>query len=233
MNATKMIIEKTSPVFIACSLLAITTTAQAESGQIGLGIKAGTLGGGLEVSMDINQYLELRAGINQISFDFDTTIGDIDYNFAPDFFTSSLLVDLHPFGNAFRFTLGGYLNKNEIDIDGTYRQDLLSPELARYADLIDQAHVVGLIEFDTFAPYLGIGWTSNHGSTSQWGIDIDLGIMFQGSPHVTELHVEDPWGVGDLPVAEIFVQREREEIEKEIDEYEYYPVASLSLSYKF
>jgi hypothetical protein len=57
--------------------------------------------------------------------------------------------------------------------------------------------------------------------------------MFQGSPHVTELHVEDPWGLGNYPVAEAFVEQERQEIEKEIDEYEYYPVASISLSYKF
>jgi hypothetical protein len=183
--------------------------------------------------MDINSYLEVRAGINQISFDFDTTIGDIDYNFSPDFFTSSFLLDLHPFGNAFRFTAGAYLNKNEIDIDGTYRQDLLAPNLDRYTDLVDQAHLVGLIEFDTFAPYLGIGWTSNHDSTSSWGVNIDLGIMFQGVPQVTELRVVDPWGVGDLPVTESFVQQERQDIEKEIDEYEYYPIASLSLSYKF
>ncbi len=228
-----MTMKKISPFLIACSLLIINSAAYAESGQIGLAIKAGTLGGGLEVSMDVSPYMEVRAGINQISFDFDTTIGDIDYNFGPDFFTSSLLVDLHPFGNSFRFTLGGYLNKNEINIDGTYRQDLLSQELAHYADLINQAHVVGLIEFNTFAPYLGIGWTSNHESTSRWGVNIDLGIMFQGSPQMTELRVEDPWGVGDLPVTDVFVQREREEIEKEIDEYEYYPVASLSLSYKF
>ncbi len=225
--------KKTYPFLVACSLVAINATAHAKSGQVSLGIKAGTLGGGLEVSMDINQYLELRAGINQINFDFDTTIGDIDYNFAPDFSTGSLMLDLYPFANAFRFTVGAYINNNEIDIDGTYRQDLLTPELARYADLIDQAHVVGLIEFDTFAPYLGIGWSSNHDSTSRWGVNIDVGIMFQGAPQVTELRIEDPWGVGDLPVAEIFAQREREEIEKEIDEYEYYPVASLSLSYKF
>ncbi|WP_446008897.1 hypothetical protein [Candidatus Electrothrix sp.] len=212
---------------------AISANAHAETGQIGLAIKAGTLGGGLEISMDINPYLELRTGINQISFDFDTTIGDIDYNFAPDFFTSSLLLDLHPLGNAFRFTAGAFINNNEIDIDGTYRQDLLSPELARYADLIDQAHVVGLIEFDTFAPYLGIGWTSNHNSESRWGVNIDLGIMFQGTAQVSELRVEDPWGAGSLPATQLFIQREREEIEKEIDEYEYYPIASLSLSYKF
>lgn len=77
--------NKIYTLLAASSLLAISSTAQAESGQIGLGIKAGTLGGGLELSMDINPYLELRAGINQVSFDFDTTIGDIDYDFAPDF----------------------------------------------------------------------------------------------------------------------------------------------------
>ncbi|MCI5120297.1 MAG: hypothetical protein D3908_03715, partial [Candidatus Electrothrix sp. AUS4] len=88
------------------SFLALSSPVHAESGQLGLGIKGGTQGVGLELSMDVNSYLEIRAGINQISFDFDTTIGDIDYNFAPDFFTSSLLLDLHPFGNAFRLTIG-------------------------------------------------------------------------------------------------------------------------------
>ncbi|MCI5131955.1 MAG: hypothetical protein D3904_10610 [Candidatus Electrothrix sp. EH2] len=228
-----LIMKKLSIVFAAGALLAFTSFSYAESGRVGLGIKAGTLGGGLEVSMDVNPYVEIRAGVNQISFDFDTSIADIDNNFAPDFFTSSLLVDLHPFANAFRFTAGAYLNKNNIDLNGTYRKDLLSPDLNRYADLIDQVRLTGLVEFDSFAPYLGIGWTSNHESVSRWGVNIEFGVMFQGTPRVTELHVEDPWGIGRHPVAEAFIEQERREIEKEIDEYEYYPVASISLSYKF
>ena len=225
--------NKIYPVLAAGALLAVSSLSHAEPGQVGLGIKAGTLGGGLEVSMDVSPYVEIRAGMNQISFDFDTSISDIDYNFAPDFFTSALLIDLHPFANAFRFTVGAYLNKNDIDINGTCRKDLLSPELSRYADLIDQIRVTGTVEFDAFAPYLGIGWTSNHESVSRWGVNIEFGVMFQGTPQVTELHIEDPWGVGRHPVAEAFIEQERQEIEKEIDEYEYYPVASISLSYKF
>ena len=220
-------------VFAAAALPAFSSFSYAESGRVGLAVKAGTLGGGLEVSMDVSPYIEIRTGVNQISFDFDTSIADIDYNFAPDFFTSSLLVDLHPFAYAFRFTVGAYLNKNDIDVNGTYRKDLLSPDLDRYADLIDQIRVRGSVEFDSFAPYLGIGWTSNHESVRRWGVNIAFGVMFQGTPQVTELHVEDPWGIGRHPAAEAFIEQERREIEKEIDEYEYYPVASISLSCKF
>ena len=63
--------KKIYTLLVVGSLLAISSVAQAEPGRIGLGIKAGTLGGGLEVSMDVNPYLEIRAGINQVSFDFD------------------------------------------------------------------------------------------------------------------------------------------------------------------
>ncbi|MCI5211174.1 MAG: hypothetical protein D3910_20860, partial [Candidatus Electrothrix sp. ATG2] len=222
--------EKKYIFIVAGFLLAISSPAFAEPGQVGIAAKAGTLGFGFEVSVDVSRFMEIRAGYNQVTFDFDTTISRIDYNFSPEFSTGSLLVDLHPFANAFHFTLGAYLNNNTIDINGIYRQGLLSAKLRRYADLIDQARVVGLVEFDTFAPYLGIGWTSNHESLSRWGVNMDLGIMFQGSPQVTELHVEDPWGVGKHPVTQSFIEQERQLIEDEIDEYQYYPVASISIS---
>ncbi|XOF34946.1 MAG: hypothetical protein ACL93V_06555 [Candidatus Electrothrix sp. YB6] len=216
-----------------CLLAAYSSPVHAQSGPFSLGITGGTLGLGVELGLEVNPFMAVRAGVNQIGFDFDTTISQIDYTFEPDFSTGSLLLDLHPLGNAFRFTLGAYLNNNEIDLNGTYREELLSPVLGRYADLIDQARVVGKVEFERFVPYLGIGWTSNHGSAGRWGINMDLGVMFQGAPEVTELHVEDSWGIGRHPVAAGFIELERQAIEEEIDEYEYYPVASLSLSCKF
>ncbi|MCI5222432.1 MAG: hypothetical protein D3924_07130 [Candidatus Electrothrix sp. AR4] len=225
--------KKAYIALVAGWLLAIGGTAQARDGEVGIGIKAGTLGGGFEIGLDLMQYIEIRAGYNQVSFEFDTTISQVDYIFTPDFSTASLLLDFHPFANAFHFTAGVYLNNNEMDIDGIYRKDFIPEHLIRYADLVDQTKIKGKVEFENFAPYLGIGWTSNHDSKSRWGVNMDLGIMFQGAPEVTDLHIEDPWGFGDHSTGSRFIEQERRAIESEIDGFEYYPVASISISCKF
>ncbi len=220
------------PLVAACLLTASLTTARAESGGINIGVKGGTLGIGLEAGLDLSQYLGLRAGLNYLKFDFDSTISSIDYNFEPEFYNGSLLLDLHPFANAFRFTGGAYINNNEITVEGTYRRDLISPEFDRLAGLTSLLQVKGSVDFNTVAPYLGIGWTSNQTSRG-WGVDLDLGIMFQGSPNVNELTIDDPWGAGETELAKRFLERERQAIEDELDKFQYYPVVSLAVTYKF
>ncbi len=213
-------------------ILSLSSTASAEPGDISIGMKGGTLGLGLEAGVDISNYFEARAGINYLKFDFDTTISQVDYNFEQEFFNGSLLLDLHPFANAFRLTAGAYINNNKTYVEGTYRKDLIPAEYDSLSYLTDLAKVKGTVEYNTFAPYVGIGWTSNHASNG-WGVNLDLGVMFQGSPTVSELYIEDPWGLGDHPAVIRILDDEKQEIQDELDKFEYYPVASLSVSYKF
>jgi len=214
-------------------LLAFSTTSHAESGDVNIGVKGGTLGIGLEAGVDLSDNFALRGGITYLTFDFDSTISSIDYNFEPQFFNGSLLMDWHPFTNSFRLTAGAYINDNEIKVEGTYRKDLIPSDYSRYADLTDLAKVKGTVDFNNLAPYVGLGWTSNQGD-SGWGVNVDLGVMFQGAPNVSELYVESPLGVGGShPLVTAFLDDERQAIEDEVDKYEYYPVASISLNYKF
>ncbi len=213
-------------------MLANFSPVYAESGEVSFGLKGGTLGIGIEAGVEVSEYLEVRGGVNYLKFDFDTTISEIDYNFEPEFFNGSLLLDWHPFANAFRFTAGSYINNNKMDVEGTYRQDLIPADYAHYAGLVNLAKVEGSVEFNTFAPYLGLGWTSNHADKG-WGMNMDCGVMFQGKPNVTELHVDDPWGIGDSGLLDDFLEGERQAIEDDIDEFQYYPVMSVSVSYKF
>lgn len=222
-------------IFYTCvvvCLLGVSTFSQAETGDVSLGVKGGTLGGGVEVGIDLSDYFALRGGVNYVSFDVDATISKIDYTFEPEFFNGSLLVDWHPFTNAFRVTAGAYLNNNTVDVNGTYRKDLIPEEFKRYADLVDLAHVKGTVDYNTFAPYVGLGWTSNK-TGKGWGVNIDLGVMFQGAPKVSDLYIDDPWGIGDNSAVSTFLEEERLEIQDELDKYEYYPVASIELTYKF
>ena len=216
----------------AVCLLTTCTTASAESGDVSIGVKGGTLGIGLEAGLDLSGYFGLRAGINYLKFDFDTTISSIDYNFEPEFFNGSLLLDLHPFANSFRLTGGAYVNNNKVDVSGTYRRDLIPPEYDRFSEMINLAQVKGSVDFNSVAPYVGIGWTTNQNEPG-WGVDLDLGVMFQGAPSVSELYVDDPWGLGDSELAKRLLEGERQAIEDELDKFQYYPVASVAVTYKF
>lgn len=54
--------------------------------------------------------------------------------------------------------------------------------------------------------------------------------MLQGSPEVTKLTTS---GMLSDPELQADIQRERDEIEDDIDGYKYYPIVQLSLGYAF
>ena len=207
-------------------------TGSASQGDVLLALKGGTPGIGAEVGMGLTDSLVLRGGANYLKFSFDSTIDQVDYNMEPELKNGSLLLDWHPFANGFRLTGGVYLNDNEINVDGTYRKDLVSNQYQQDTYLTDQVHVKGMVDFNTVAPYAGLGWTSNHGEKG-WGVAFDIGVMFQGEPNVSDLHAESPFGMENQPEVVRFLDEQKKAIEDDLNEFQYYPVASLTLKYNF
>jgi hypothetical protein len=205
----------------------------AEESRVGLGVKAGTLGGGGEVHIGLLENVIFRGGINYLKFDFESTISDVDYEMEPEFKTASFLLDWHPFSGAFRLTGGLFLNGNEIHLDGTIRKDLIPDEYAQYAYLTDRVHLKGNVDFNTLAPYAGIGWSSNQGMQG-WGVSLDLGVMYQGEPQVSDLTVVTDLDYASYAVeVDNYLDQQRQEIEEEVEGYKYYPVATFMVSYNF
>ncbi len=220
---------KIQAIVVCCFLLVASRNSFAKQGDISLALKGGTLGIGGEAGVALSDDLVLRGGVNYLKFDFDSTISDIDYTMEPEFKNGSLLLDWHPFSGSFRLTGGLYINGNEVNVDGTYRRDLLPTELQQYAGL---ARVKGTVDFNSIAPYAGLGWNSNHGEKG-WGLAFDIGVMFQGSPNVSDLHVEAPFDINGNPEVTRFLDEQKKAIEDDLDPFQYYPVASLTLSYNF
>jgi len=170
-------------------LLAGAQPALAEDGRVDLGIKGGTLGGGIELGIGLTDTMALRAGVNYLKFSFDSTISNIDYEMEPEFANGSLLLDWYPFNGVFRLTGGVFYNGNEVSLTGSPRRDTylagyeVPAEYAHLEYLADTVRVHGTVEFNTFSPYLGIGWNSNRERTPGWGIALELGVLFQGQPH--------------------------------------------------
>ncbi|KPK01080.1 MAG: hypothetical protein AMK71_06950, partial [Nitrospira bacterium SG8_35_4] len=140
----------------------------------------------------------------------------------------SALLDWHPFKGSFRVSGGVLYNGNEIDADARSSATYEIGNTTYSASQVGK--LTGEIDFNTIAPYAGIGWDTSFGKNKRFGLLADLGVMYQGSPEV------DFTAHGPIATNQAFrnnLASEEKNIENEIDEYEYYPVISIGFAYRF
>ncbi len=230
-------------LLVCCFSLTSFSSVYADPGSLSVGAKAGTLGLGGEVGLGVSEQLALRGGANSLAFSFDTTISHVDYEMEPELKNLSFLLDWHPFTNSFRITGGLFINDNSIAITGKpdldyYLKDVTIP--GEYQGLVDDlsenAKISGAADMNTLAPYVGIGWNSNSQHEQGWGVSIDLGVMFMGSPALSELtlsttYKEEEYKISSSELDEL--ESERKELQDELDKFEYYPVGTIMIHYTF
>jgi hypothetical protein len=214
------------------SLLMVCLSASfglADPADIALGVKASTLGLGAEATAGLLPALNLRAGVNAFSVDFEVNTSDIDYDLEADLLSFPVVLDLHPFKDSgFRFSAGVLINKNKADAEGASQSsytiggtDYTAAELGT---------LTGKIDYNDLAPYVGIGWGNAVGKNKQWSFSCDFGVVFQGEPNI------DLVANGTLasdPTFQTNLAKEKQELKDELDDYKYYPVISLGITYKF
>ena len=217
---------------ITCSLLpGLSRNTHADEG-VGLSVKAGTLGLGVELSTSLLPNTRLRGGFNYLSYSFDSTISNIDYEFEPEFNSLSLLFDYHPFSGTFFLSGGAYINNNSVGVTGSVSPPNVPTPYQDLAFLADMVSISGDVEFQPIAPYAGLGWRSNSGETG-WGMALEFGVLFQGSPDVTNLRINAPVDVNNVSEVQDFLAEQEKEIEDELSRFEFYPVASALVTYHF
>ncbi len=199
---------------------------------LGIDAKIGTMGVGAEISASIIPNTRLRGGLNYLIWDFESTIDEINYDFETEFNSIPVLLDIHPFGGSFFLSGGVFFNNNTIGVEGTVPPESFPAQYQAYDFLADQVSISGDVEFMPVAPYVGLGWRTNN-DNSGWGLGLELGVLYQGAPDVTNLRVNAPIDVNDIDEVQQFLAEQESEIEDELSWFEFYPVASLILSYHF
>lgn len=187
-----------------------------------------TLGLGVEAGVRMNDLVGLRLGGNWFQFSFDQEIDEINYDADATLGSVGALLDLHPFGGGFRVTGGARLNFNQAELtgrgEGTVEID------GQVFDADDVGTLDGDVEFDTIAPYLGIGY----GGALLGGaliLTFDLGVMYQGSPDV-EL-TANTGVLADDPALQAALAAEEADIEDDYEDYVFFPVVGLAATYRF
>lgn len=209
---------------LAC--VGVATGAQAEG--IGVGLKLGTLGAGLEVTKGFTNYINGRASFQGFSYDYNASEGGVDYEGSLDLSSGALFLDWHPFKGSIRFTLGGVFNNNEM---------MLKAEPAVTYNIGGTTYTVtdvgtlkGAVAFDSFSPYVGMGWGNAVEDKQFYTVSLDIGVLFQGSPAgkltADGLLATNPAFLSNLKL-------EEEELNDSLKNFQFYPVISLGLAYHF
>lgn len=222
-------------VAIACLVWAPRLGAQGLSA----GAAAGTLGWGAQVGAAFSPHLAARVGIftGEVSRDFEAS--GVEYDGELELGHLAGLLDIHPGGSGFRLSVGAIFNDTELSGEAPLNQllDEVDPEDIPPGVEIpeDLGTLTARHEPDEIVPYAGLGF-SRRPSASGWSFTFDLGAYYQGAPDVeaqlhTTLPIDSVPGLREL-VDQALAEHEAD-LEEEAEDYQFYPVVMLGVSYRF
>lgn len=190
----------------------------------GAGVKAGTLGIGLEGRWDPPvPWFDLRVGLNRYDYSDNGDYAGINYDatLALDsyYLTANLKFPVSPF----RFTVGAFSNGNEMQLLSTQTLGGI------WGDAVGLESVTS---FDSTAPYAGVGFDFE--LFGKAGLNLDFGVLLQGDPAVTLLPTNwDSLSDGEQALLQPILDAERAQLEDEMSDLKAWPVISLAFVYNF
>lgn len=193
-----------------------------------IGIKAGTLGAGIEVGTTLGDHFGVRISAQHFTYDYDDAIDGIDYNLDLELNSFAAMLDWHPFADSFRLSAGALYNANKLDAQANPAVNYDIGGITYTAT--DAGRLIGSVEFDDFAPYAGIGWDTSFDKEYGLGFLLELGVLFQGSPNV---NLTADGALTDDPAFQAELEKEEASIQDELDEFKFYPVVTAGLIYRF
>lgn len=211
---------------LAIVLIGLMTAGIATADNLWMGVKAGTLGIGLEGTWRPIPWMDVRLGGNFYDFDDNGSQAGVNYNATVAlenyYLTANFLFPVSPF----RITVGGFSNGNELQMV-SMDSPLFDIGNGNY-NLSEVGTLNSTTYFEGIAPYVGAGFDFSLGG--KVGINLDFGVLWQGDPNVSltadGLLALDPAFLADL-------ETERQQLETEFEDFKAFPVISLGFSFNF
>lgn len=218
-------------IVIALALMSYGAVASAD---VGVSLRAGTLGAGAEFNVGLTEKLNLRLGYSFLDYDESIEDTDVVYDGDLSLRNATALLDYHVLGGGFRLSFGAVGAGTKLDVEakpsGTYEigdQVFTASQVGRLFGKVEMGNDI--------APYIGIGWGNTVDSGGRVTVLFDIGAVYTGSPDVNLTAVCASTVQGQLacPRLQQEVEREEDEFADEATIYEWYPVISLGLAIRF
>lgn len=201
----------------------------AEGGIWSLGVSGGTLGISPEVGYRFGEHGGLRLNGGFFDYDRNEEIDDINYDGTLKLNSVGLMADWYPLGGSFRLSAGARSSSNRIDLlaEPTAPEEIgdqtFTPE--------EIGQLVGRVDFKNFAPTVTLGWGGSFRNGFTFGFE--AGVMMQGSPRLalTSQGSSLSGPAFDEFLAEL--EQERADAEEDAEDFKFWPVLQLHLTYRF
>lgn len=214
-----------TPAALLLLALACGPAAHADN-DFGLGLKAGTLGLGLEASWQPLPLLDLRIGGNAYDFEENGTQAGINYDATLALESFYATGNLHFPLSPMRLTLGAFANGNELTMLNDEGADVDIGGITYPGAAVGT--LTGTTSFEGTSPYVGIGF--DFSLAGKVGMNLDLGVLLQGEPEVT---LQSDGLLASDPLFQASLEAERQQLEDEMNDFKAWPVLSLGFFYRF
>jgi hypothetical protein len=218
------------------SLAVAFLTLSAESSPVAaegfaLGARAGTPGLGVEMTIGLTPYVNVRGGFNVFGYSKTGDRQNVEYSADLKLRTFTGLLDLHPTQGAFRLTGGFFYNKNRIEGLATSTTTIEINDTVYTASQVKPLTATVRAERNV-APYVGIGFGNAVGSDNRLTFAFDLGVMFQGTPRV---ELESTGLLAPTASFQADLAQLEADLNADLDKkyLKYYPVFSIGFAYQF
>lgn len=207
-------------------LCLLAGTASADN-DFGFGVKAGTLGLGVEGTWRPLPYMDVRVGMNQFDYSDAGSQSGINYdaelNLDNAYLTANFRFPLSPF----RVTAGAYSNGNEVNlVSGDNGAVIIVGGDPYPADAVGT--LTGRATFASTSPYVGVGY--DFSLFGKVGMNLDFGVLWQGEPDVALM---SDGLLADDPTFQASLEAERLELADEVSDFKAWPVVSLGFVVNF
>lgn len=224
---------KLSVLSISVSMLGLM--ASSANADVGVAITGGTtgLGGSLTIPVYGN-YLNLRGTLHRYNFDTDLEEDGVDYKAELDLENYGLLLDWHPFAGGIRLTAGVISSRNAIL--GT----AVPTEPTEIGDVTFTPEEIGTLHLkakysNSMSGYAGLGWGNAASREDRFTFSLDIGVIVTSQFEV-ELSADSPIGSSNPVIqAQLLkeLRTEEENLEKDLEDVEAWPVINLGIGYRF
>jgi hypothetical protein len=221
---------------LAAALLA---PALVQAGNAELYGQVGTEGFGAGVAYHLSGRHAVRLEANAGSVSRDVDAAENTYDVEVDAESYGIFYDFRPWPErAFRLSLGvaslqtqgrGDVTGNAVVIDGV-----------AYPRGPDDDLWLTVRPERSAAPYLGVGWGRSLGRAGNLGVFADLGVFFtsyearlRASQSLVDQVDAALTAAGSTDTAAQLIEQEEAEAQDEVDDYSFYPVLKIGLTYRF
>lgn len=226
--------KKTALYGLLASAMAFHSTSYADNSAIG--VTLGTSGIGFEVTKPFTDKVRGRFKLGFVDYDYEATEDDIEYDLSLKNNTAGLILDWHPFAGRFHLSMGVMNTAMEIGLK-SQTQGTYNIGGTKYSG---DVKLSGNIEFAPVSPYLGLGWNTKLSST---GINFiaEIGVLMVGSPKVSLNASGSAQEQGGVKIDNVErnpefqekLEKERQELEEDIDDFKVYPGINIGIAYQF